>query len=208
MKLQDIIILRESLGWQPGSYVEVKDEFLTVLYKGYPLSKTGESITISFLKLLPMNETWKMTTTPSGNWRDLHYDDSKWIDVDLSDPNMQLTGNMFFRKVFKGDNGFAAYEARISYNDGALMFLNGMEIFRDNMPEGPITPEMNATKHNLTPSFMGVIRNFLEVNNGANVLAVELHYKDVEVLRNVTFNGMISAFPSNVKDQSICFGLV
>lgn len=133
----------------------------------------------------------------------MDYDDSDWELVHLGGTDLKLTGNQFFRKVFAGSSGFAAYEARFNYNDGVVAYINSVEVFRDNMPDGPITPEMNATQFHREASFKGCIRNFYELGVGGNLLAVELHYKNVDVLRNVTFNAMVSALPSNVKDAGL-----
>jgi len=61
-------------------------------------------------------------------------------------------------------------------NDGVVAYLNGTEIYRNNMPAGPINP--NHWPERMLP----VLRNDIFSDhaqygliNGTNVLAVELH---------------------------------
>ena len=197
---------RDSLGWQGGSYVLVKDIYSTIVFKGYPLDKTEETFPISFYKLLMFNSTWKMTKNPEGNWKQFDYDDSEWEDIDFSQPQEMVSGSLFFRKKFSNPNSsssFAAYEARFMYNDGAVVYMNGKEVYRDCMPDGPIEPTTNATKATKYPTYRGYIRPFNELLEGENILVVELHYVKAEPLRNNTFNAMISVFPANIKTDSI-----
>ena len=41
----------------------------------------------------------------------------------------------------------AAYEVRFNYRYGIVAYVNGAEIFRDNMPSGSVTAESTASRH-------------------------------------------------------------
>ncbi len=86
----------------------------------------------------------------------------------------------YFRKVVRitGLAGFSNMKFRLVRDDGALVYVNGVEAFRDAMPAGTITAETLASdtqggsaedmfvEHNVSPTL------FVE---GENVIAVEIH---------------------------------
>ena len=53
----------------------------------------------------------------------------------------------FFRHVFLAEEAAigAPLRLRIAADDGAVVFLNGVEVYRINLPEGPLTPESTAS---------------------------------------------------------------
>ena len=61
-------------------------------------------------------------------------------------------------------------------DDGAVYYLNGLEIYRQNMPSGPIGYATLASGSVATPAYTGpfivAVTNLL---SGTNVLAVEVH---------------------------------
>lgn len=133
---------------------------------------------------------------PGPGWRDPGYDLSFWgqgvgafrfsIDESLVPPvivgtalGQTPTHSAFFRQPFSS-LGVSPAELRLTLrhaaNDGAVFYLNGLELFRDNMPEGMITPSTPAatsrantavlTAREIAPAWL---------RHGANLLAVELH---------------------------------
>jgi hypothetical protein len=65
----------------------------------------------------------------------------------------------------------------LSYDDGAVVYLNDIEIFRVNMPAGPVnsgTPAATASNYN--PLQTALPTNFIAaLVSGTNVVAVEIH---------------------------------
>src|SRR5204862_2436957 len=69
---------------------------------------------------------------------------------------------------------------QLARDDGAVVYLNGVEIFRSNMPGGPVTPNTLAAttintpdetiyeQHSLRTAGSGIVP-------GTNLVAVELH---------------------------------
>ena len=82
----------------------------------------------------------------------------------------------YFRRVFTVTDAtqFAGISIRIIRDDGAVVYLNGNEIFRTNMPSGTITSSTrgtNASPENAWNEFS--LPNTLV--SGTNTLAVEIH---------------------------------
>jgi hypothetical protein len=124
-------------------------------------------------------------------WRNANYDDSGWArapalffqeDAPLPAPkNTPLTPGRityYFRTKFvlTGDVSRVELQLRPIVDDGAIVYLNGVEVFRVNMPSGAIgySTLANGPVDNAT---FGE-RIFLPADqliSGMNVLAVEVH---------------------------------
>lgn len=85
----------------------------------------------------------------------------------------------YFRKEFAYTyNPFDSVELYLDHhvNDGAVFYLNGSEIYRANMPPGPIDHNTPADTDITIASFSGPIAvPSTSLVSGINVLAVELH---------------------------------
>src|SRR6185295_9012390 len=83
----------------------------------------------------------------------------------------------YFRTTFvwNGDPATTAFRLRSIVDDGAIFYLNGTEIFRQNMPGGQVGHTNLASSNIGTPNFTGplAIANSGLVS-GTNVLAVEV----------------------------------
>lgn len=78
-------------------------------------------------------------------------------------------------------NRLATVTASLKRDDGAIVYVNGVEAFRDNMPAGAVTYLTQAasivTGGNETNSFVHVVDPSLFIE-GTNVIAVEVHQRD------------------------------
>ena len=84
----------------------------------------------------------------------------------------------YFRKVFvfNGDPAATALKLNTLLADGAVFYLNGVEVYRQNMPTGLVSYPTSALSDVTTPAFSGLTAipaSSLVV--GTNVLAVEVH---------------------------------
>jgi hypothetical protein len=120
----------------------------------------------------------------------------------LSQTNPQGGTNLtfYFRHVFEVTDlaSITNVMVRLRRDDGAVVYLNGTEIFRSNLPPGPITPAtlaLMATPDDGAGYFANSVNRAL-LSPGPNVLAVEVHQSavtssdisfDLELLSNVEF---------------------
>ncbi len=91
-------------------------------------------------------------------------------------PNGPVTH--YFRKAFTYSDNIArtALKLDLAVDDGAVVWLNGAEVYRHNMPAGAIgyaTPA--ATVVGVTPLVTAITLPAANLLNGNNVLAVEAH---------------------------------
>ncbi len=138
---------------------------------------------------------FKGTDEPPAEWIQPSFDDSSWLDGNtpigystdltyktlLSDmPNTYLT--FYTRRKFSIPDVSALKAVKISmkYDDGFIAYMNGVEILRKNMNDGPATKDTAGLDHETNVSFEA---NFLacdalasaNLQTGSNVFAVELH---------------------------------
>jgi len=128
-------------------------------------------------------------------WRAPDYDDSSWSlglarlgyggdgeQTTLSfgpDPNNKYPTAYFRRPFAVADPGvFRSLQVRLTRDDGAVVYLNGVEVFRSNMPTGQVTYATTAastvTGADETNWFSYSISPALLVP-GINLLAAEVH---------------------------------
>ncbi len=96
------------------------------------------------------------------------------------DPNNKFI-TAYYRRAFSvtGAAAFAALNLRVLRDDGVVVYLNGAELFRDGMPEGPITfntlANITVVGGDESTNFFGGPVNPALLVEGVNVLAVEVH---------------------------------
>ncbi|GAB4581936.1 MAG: hypothetical protein Fur0022_46880 [Anaerolineales bacterium] len=150
------------------------------------------------ITLIPAGSSWKYLDDGSDQgtaWRALAFNDSTWAqgpaqlgygDGDEAtvisygpDPdNKYIT--TYFRRTFIVSNpaDFTQLNFHLLRDDGAVVYLNGQEVVRSNLPDGEITYQtvtpltMNLVIENLFHAYQADPSALLP---GPNVLAVELH---------------------------------
>lgn len=151
----------------------------------------GQSTTES---LIPWNSEWRYwdaSSTPDANWHSLAYADSNWKSgnaqlgygnkgettlIGYGDDSNNKYITAYFRKSvnIEAVNSLKNASIELSVDDGAVVYVNGTEIGRYNMPTGEITFStlaLNST--NGEKSNFSVPVHILR--NGTNVIAVEVH---------------------------------
>ncbi|HKQ36728.1 MAG TPA: ThuA domain-containing protein [Verrucomicrobiae bacterium] len=151
--------------------------------------------------MIPPGAVWKYLDnglSPAINWNQLAFNDSLWASgpamLGYGDANGVLprTTNSFgpnpnnkyittyYRRQFVISNtwGLINLTARLQRDDGAVGYLNGAEVFRSNMPIGPVS---NTTLASTAVGNADETRFYLLtvdpslLRNGTNLLAVEIH---------------------------------
>jgi acid phosphatase type 7 len=148
--------------------------------------------------LVPTGATWKYLDNGSDQstaWRASSFDDASWpagpAQLGYGDGDEATTlgfgpdaNNKFitsyFRRAFNVTNAslFTTVTLRLLRDDGAVVYLNGVEVWRTNMPTGAVghltTASVAIGGADETTFVQTTISPSLLVN-GTNVLAVELH---------------------------------
>lgn len=163
---------------------------------------------------------WDQGSTPSGSWKtDTSYANTSWgsgtSELGYGDGDESTTvgygGNAsnkyvttYFRKVFTIDDTSSFDYLSIDYvrDDGIVVYINGEELIRDNMPSGTIgnTTTANSALGGTDESdWNNQIVLPATLYQGSNVVAVEIHQADVtssDISFNLEIEGIEAPVPS------------
>lgn len=123
------------------------------------------------------DSTWKSGRTPAG------YNEKVETTIDFGPDPKKKHITTYFRHRFDFSNPSAveALHFKLRRDDGAVIFLNGVEVVRDNMPSGDI----NSTTHAASAIFGDEEKEYQSffvrpsaLVHGENILAVEIHQAD------------------------------
>lgn len=107
--------------------------------------------------------------------------------------------------VFAGDPAATALKLNALADDGAVFYLNGVEILRVNMPPGQITPSTFASSNITNSAWTGLLRiSSVSLRAGTNVLAAELH-QAVNGTNDLLFTAELTATPAPPTKPSLAF---
>ncbi|GLR19872.1 metallophosphoesterase [Portibacter lacus] len=119
------------------------------------------------------------------DWNDILYNSDSWStgnaelgygDGDEATVINNQTETAYFRKSFNVDDPslFEGIDLSLRYDDGAIVYLNGSEVWRVNMPSGDVNYNTTSASVSNDNTFVTTkIGNVL--TEGSNVIAVEVH---------------------------------
>jgi hypothetical protein len=147
-----------------------------------------------FATLIPALSPWKYwdNVAPVGlGWQRPDFEDSGWpasvarFGFGYDGERTQLTEGRitwYFRRWFTVTNPalFTQLLFQLARDDGAVVYLNGREVFRSNLPSGPVLADTLASATVNTPDETTYFETALAVAGsglvpGDNLVAVELH---------------------------------
>lgn len=160
----------------------------------------GANINITGTTLIPFGSVWKYYSTgvaPAGAWTSLGYNDVAWLsgaselgygDADeatcipsggggtLCTPTGNKYITSYFRKTINIPNAslYGTYQFNVERDDGYVVYVNGTEVARNNMPAGPVVYATAASSAIEDAVISFSIANTFFVN-GNNDIAVEIH---------------------------------
>lgn len=185
-------------------------EFTTQYHHtNFKLSSAGEEVLLShrpfgFVPAISAASSWSFharETPPAAGWENPEFDDSDWssgtgafgyeapptrsfaTEVGYGDEKAAKHPTTYFRQSFTLPENSSIWSASLSYRvaDGAIIFLNGKELVRDNLPQGPLsahTPALAEVPAPVLPSEKSAAIPGDQLKAGENVFAVALHRAD------------------------------
>jgi hypothetical protein len=156
----------------------------------YRWTNSGQRASI----LVPTGAVWKYLDTGANlgtAWRWPGFNDGPWLsgpgqlgfgdgdEATVVSSNRQIT--TYFRRTFLVTNttDITALQVRLLRDDGAVLYLNGVEVFRSNMTNGPISSTTLATTTitggDESTNFYAAPVSPARLVPDANLLAVEVH---------------------------------
>jgi len=148
--------------------------------------------------LIPLGSSWKYLDNGSDQrtkWRKINFEDRLWssgpaqlgygdgdeasiVGYGPNPKNKFIT--TYFRHTFSipDPSIFGSLKLRIIRDDGAVVYINGTEVLRSNMPTGPITADTKASTAvggGEEKEFNTMFIDMSSLVPGKNVVAVEIH---------------------------------
>lgn len=201
VRLNDVRIAQEGMR---GYYMAGTALDLTCsVQAGYKFSHwevlTGDE---SVLTLIPELSTWKYNDTgidPGSTWKDTAFDDSTWPEgagelgygdggentvLDYGGNDQEKHMAYYFRKNFDIEipEQYTGLTLRVMRDDGVVVYLNGEEVLRNNMPAGdilPTTPALGYVGYENESTYFEFSLDPEYLIAGTNILAVEVHQSSV-----------------------------
>jgi hypothetical protein len=167
--------------------------------------------------LIAYGSSWKYLdkgTNQGTSWRNSSFNDATWasgnaqlgygdgdeatiVSYGGSSSNKYIT--TYFRKAITvtDTSQFNGYTLNVKRDDGAVVYINGTEVFRSNMPTGTInyTTTASAAASDDGNTVQTKTLTIAQVKRGANTIAVEMHQNvntssdlsfDLELKGNIT----------------------
>ena len=161
--------------------------------------------------VVPAKSAWSwrfQVDAPPAAWKDAGFDASAWAsgngvlgfgttglgtNIDISGPASDRPRAAYFVKTFTLDSAAAVAKLSLSTvaDDGVVVYVNGTEVGRSNMPTGPVTSSTYATSSVKTsaavanPVLIDVPLALLV--NGKNVISAETHL-NYRATTDITFD--------------------
>lgn len=198
--------------------------------KGYAFSHWELNSTTSSTTAIPWDSEWKYWDSgsmPAVNWYSDAYSDNTWktgqAQLGYGVQGLKTTigfgpdannkyPTAYFRKAFNIENVSSVNSAtvRIFVDDGAAVYINGVEIGRFNLPSGPLTFNTFTTTWNNGDYADFTVPGSL-LRNGNNLVAVEVHQTSAnssDLLFNLETKLMITNSGNNQYTSPIFTGVV
>ena len=189
--------------WSSGAWIAIKDANDYTVFKGIMAFTDIEMYDFALYSPIMKNAEWKFTSTFEGGWNQYNHADSVWTSVTLGSTTQEVVGTQYFRKTFAGVSGMAAVITQFQYGHGIVAYINGVEIFRDNMPVGEVSQGTMASGSYASSEYHGMIRPAGVAESAQSVLAVELHFTEV-TSRVIDFNAFVS-YGAGISSDNNCF---
>ncbi|MFM1769705.1 MAG: hypothetical protein RJA22_2234 [Verrucomicrobiota bacterium] len=98
------------------------------------------------------------------------------VNADAPPPAGRVTYYARTRFPFTGNPQFTALKLNAILADGAIFYLNGVEVYRHNLPAGPVSHTTPALADVAPTGYLGQVAiSAASLVSGTNVLAVEIH---------------------------------
>ena len=172
-------------------------------------------VTVGGAPLVSSNAVWKYlddASNPAAAWRSNSFNDATWLsgpaqlgfgdgdEATVVARTNTATGatniTVYCRHGFTvgSTSGITALSLQVLRDDGIIVYLNGAEVFRNNMPAGAVTSTTTALTNATTAeenafTFTAALSQSL-LRIGANLLAAEVH-QSTNTSSDLSFNLML-----------------
>ncbi len=153
-----------------------------------------ETTETTAVPILPAGSTWRYTiaTNEIPGWTTPSFDDTSWLpgpaqlgygdgdEATVVGDETNLITAAYFRRAVAVTNAtsLADLSLRLLADDGAIVYINGREILRQNMPTGSVAFTTLSVTNVTSPAenyFIDYVVSSTNLVEGTNSIAVEIH---------------------------------
>lgn len=174
--------------------------------------------------LLPTGSSWKYLANGSNQgttWRGTTFNDTSWPSgnaelgygdgdeatvVSYGSSSSQKYVTTYFRKVvtIADVTAFTNYTLKVKRDDGVVIYINGTEVYRNNMPTGTISYSTLASSacSDDGSTYLSTTLAQNKFVSGANTIAVEIHQNarnSSDISFNLSLEGNTGAVAAAIK---------
>lgn len=175
--------------------------------------------------LIPTGQSWKYLDNGSNqgtSWRGTSFNDASWLTgnaqlgygdgdettVVNGGPTSNRYPTTYFRKSISITNAalFTSYSMTIKRDDGVVVYVNGTEVYRNNMPAGSIAYNTwaSATASDDGGTFLTATLPASAFVSGTNVIAVEIHQRNA-TSSDISFDFSLTGIESAVGVNEVVY---
>lgn len=197
----DRLEIRPGIGPVEGNSISVRPGFIDTFRDPLEFLLMDVPGFEEMMSIIPRGAGWKYydgVEAPDSSWMTNDFEDSSWESgasplgygdddvrtrISFGDDPEAKTMTAYFRHEFEVEDRFFAPESmplllRVFRDDGVIVYLNGEEIIRSNMPSGPVGHTTAALENargdgRRDPVIMDIDASMLQP--GTNVIAMEVH---------------------------------
>ena len=202
------LIMKDSAsqGWVGlsfGGWISMNDINDNTVFKNFIRNGVRqESYQFGLYSPINKNSNWRYSDSYHSLWNTNSFNDNQWISIILGSSSITSYNTQYFRKSFNGITGMASIDIQFYYSHGIIAYINGIQVFRDNMPHGIINHSTLATNSYSYSSYRGIILPAFYAQFNQSVISVELHFTSVNE-RTIDFNSFIS-YQSGISTDNPC----
>lgn len=172
-------------------------------------TSSGQDLIVPFNSITNYDDNFQVPPSQGAlAWEDLNYNDNAWdsgfAELGYGDGDEATVVNTvrtaYFRNEFTLPNlcNYSSIELTLIIDDGAVVYVNGVEVDRFNMPTGPVNYNTFANRTVTDNEQRSTTVSTTLFNPGLNVVAVEMHQRNVnssDLSYNVQVEGTLSVTP-------------
>ncbi|KAK8803400.1 hypothetical protein WA158_001094 [Blastocystis sp. Blastoise] len=186
-------------GWDAGYFKILLQDNTEVIRGSLGTSESEKTFPIAVGYVIPPVTTeWKYLNSGSAatsGWNTASFADNTWKQALSSAFEAAIGTTQYFRKTFDIDSleTYASASFNIKTRYGVIVYVNGEEQYRYNMPEGTVSYNTYALSEKSEVLNVGSAMSisFGNIINGHNVIAIELHRSEKPTTTTIDFDGSL-----------------
>lgn len=188
--------------WSTGAWVDIRGKYQNIFFKSFMKETTEETYDLSLYYGIDKLSPWKYSASFSDDWTSSSFADAAWTDYTFNENSTTtVVGTQYYRTHFDGLLQMASYECRLRYMYGIVVYLNGLEVFRDNMGAGEVTPTTPSTGIKNPLTYRGFMRSAGDFSSTQSVLAVELHFPNAQSANAWSFDAWLAILAPSFAEE-------